>query len=1296
MWGLCHEDLYRTATQREGWVTHLDAYKRVGEERLVCGLGGNLFAARTQAEVGSTYNLPTRYADLRGRMNADVKIAPLFWDTGEMPARTRGYITSDIAGLHVVEVLSATYNTGTTYTDYVLSVPGKAILDSSGIATTLSSVISTTSNLEDYLTVTNMGFAGLNGSFKIRAVDDTSATTITISVENANIDTSDCDEIDAGGEASVYTDQITLISDSNFLAEDGLTADAITGSFDLSVLSSVGSTVVVNGAIDQLLLPQGLRITGDRTSSVIPMRDVNAVVDSENLVQGDMLSYSGIPRQLRIKSVNVEDNIAVTIVDGVVTLGSSNTDTLAAGRKILLVRAGAYSGVHTISSIDSNENLTLDTTITGSASGTLLGHTIEIDEDLKWADATDNSKAFTVEERWIPAEAPDDNYDKTPNTYVQHFTSGEYDNKPFLRSTIVNDTMFFINDDDTVMKFDGTNVYRAGLIRWQPGLFMTSNTTVSDPLEANNNFQAVASVSENTFGVTSGEEEKFNVGDRIEHSDDEARYTIIDLADGKVVVNDRITGAAAGNIGKLSTYRYYFRLNAVDANQNIVASAYTGTEDYRIELTDLAGVNIKLIGMPVLDNYDYDRLEVEIYRTKLDTQAPFYRIASIPMSFDQGDEYIEYTDTTPDSSLNETDLDITSGLDDTSVSVAWSEPLRAKYITSAGNRLILGNVRDYPELDIQLFDADNLITQAELTGLIWRLRRDNTSTATATDMTNVVNYEWVDESSLKQTVSSIAATTTNFTVTTGGSHGLSVGNWVYLYHDSTSTGEDLRFAGWYQVSEVVSATEVRFLQNSDGSVPAGSVNALVTATDFSDVPVLLVEDNNYETRNGNSTVVKQRAMKRLADAINCSMKVAINEGFTPWMTAQAGADRSLSQILIRQPIAASLTPEVVLPTTTDFSIFVSGIRRASGSEISMTEKLFPSRTIASYPNFAEIFANPTVEVDEQLLNVRDINSADGQELTGIIPFFGDSTTQASLTESIVIASKSNSMYTFNANNAVAPQKLETNGLGCTAPFSLASTRAGVNFANESGIYQITRSMTLRYVGENMERFWEEQVDKSKLDLVTGHNYSLGRQYKISVPLINATKNSDVYVYEHTREASTGSGSWSRYDNHPATGWANLSTNAYFGSTEGRVYSVRNTGEDTDFRDDDQAINFLATGRPMDMGNAGIRKLASSVVTHFRNLKNTVGTLLKFSTDFSRKFLDTTGFTLSKNYQKNNLSDLEDKTVIGLRSSLERRKFVQLQLQYQNQTIDDPVEIAAIDVRVAALKTRGIVEAQDTN
>jgi len=1296
VWGICHEDIYSTSSQKEGWVTHVDAYKRIGEERLVCGLGGNIFAARKQTEVGDTYALPSRYANLRNRMSTDTTVAPLFWDTGEVPARTRGYVTSDNAFSHGVEVLSATYNVNTTYTDYVLSVPSKAILDSAGSATTLASVISTVTDLEDYLTVTQMGFGGLNGSYKVKSIDDTSASTITISVENSNIDTSDCDEVDAGGTAGIYTDQVTLLTDSKFLSGDVLNADAITADYNITVMSSVGTIAVISGAVSNLLLPTGLRISGTRTSSVIPLRDVNATVNSDNVVQGDMLTYTPIKRQLRVKSVNPEDDITIGIVDGTVTLGSSDTDSFSVGREILLTSAGSYSGVQTIKSIVSSSVFTIDTTVTGTiASATLVGHTVEIDEELEWTDTTDNSAAVTVDTRWIPIEAPDDSFDLTPSTYVQHFPSGEYEDKPFLRSTIVNDTMYFINDDDTVMKFDGTNVYRAGLFRWQPGLFMTSNTSITDPLESNLNFAAITGVSQNIFEVASGDEGNFNVGDRVEHANDEARYTIIDLADGKVIVNDVVTGAAAGNIGKLSTYRYYFRLNAVDANQNIINSAYTGIEDYRIELTQLAGVNIKLVGMPQWDIYDYDRLEVEIYRSKLDTEAPFYRIASIPMSFNQSEGYIEYTDTTPDSSLNTTDLDVTSGLDDTSASISWSEPLRAKYITSADNRLVLGNVRDYPELDIQLFDDAGTVSESDLNGLIWKFRRSNENSSTASDMTNIVNYEWLDDTNATtiDPAADIAATTTTFTITSTG-HGTAAGDWVYLYHDDASTGEDLRFAGYYQVASVA-GDDMIFNQASDGTVPTGGINAILIATAPADVPVLTSEDNNYETRNGNTTIVKQRAMKRLADAINCTMRVCETTGFTPWMTAQAGADRALGQIIVRQPRSDSLTPEVVLPTTTAFSMFVSGLRRSSGAEASMTEKIYPSRVISSYANFPELFANPTVEVDTDILNVRDVNSADGQSITGIIPFFGDSTTQASLTESIVVTFKTNSVYTFNASNATTPQRLETQGLGCTAPFSIAATRSGINFANESGIYQITRSMTLRYVGELMERFWQESVNSNRLDLVMGHNYSLGRQYKLSVPVSSNTYNSDVYVYEHTREHVLGKGAWSRYDNHNVTGWANLSADAYFASTVGRVYSVRNTGEEQDYRDDDAAVSFSATYRPMNMGNSGIRKVASSVISHFRNLKNTTSTLLNFATDFSRSFASTTSFRLAKNNSINNLSDIEDKSVVGFRSSLERRKFLYLQLQYENNAIDDPVELASIDIRISGLSEHGIIEAQDT-
>ena len=137
---------------------------------------------------------------------------------------------------------------------------------------------------------------------------------------------------------------------------------------------------------------------------------------------------------------------------------------------------------------------------------------------------------------------------------------------------------------------------------------------------------------------------------------------------------------------------------------------------------------------------------------------------------------------------------------------------------------------------------------------------------------------------------------------------------------------------------------------------------------------------------------------------------------------------------------------------------------------------FPSRILISYPNYPEIFDNPAAAQDNQSVSAVDINTADGQEITAIVPFFGSSAFGAAMQSGVVVVFKSNSIYLVDlsekakGNNAV--QKIESAGLGCTAPGSVCPTKDGIIFANESGMYRLKRDLTVEYVGRRMERIWQ--------------------------------------------------------------------------------------------------------------------------------------------------------------------------------------------------------------------------------
>lgn len=1316
LWGLNHEEIYLSPkTLREGWVNHIDSYRRSGEQRLICGLGGNLFSARTYSEAASQYAYAQLYPNLNTRTSSNLILGPLFWETGETPARTRGYITSDDSGTNWGTVSAVAYDTGNGWTKYTISLPNKAILDSSGTPTTLSSVISVASGLEDFLTVEGMSYARHNGTFQIKQLlDDTDQ--IHIWVENDS-NSADYDDNGVAGLAGVFTDQLQWTTSAPYIAGDRLLADVLEDVVVTNVLSSSSVTTVSNGWFTLLQIPGGVLFNGQRTSRIIPLRTAypSASPSTTNIVRGDMLSYTEVDRLLQVISINPDQARSVNITEAsgiaTVTLLSGDTSFLSDGMSILLTQAGVYSGAHEILDVISTTEFTFETEETGSVSGaTLLGETIEVDEELQWQDTIGDTNLFTVERRWIPIEAPDDSYDLTPSTYISHFAANTYVSQAFLRSTMVVDNMYFTNGSDEVAKYDGTSLYRAGLPAWQPGVFLTQETTGATIVT---NLRAVAySASDAATGrltITFADTNVVPIGSSVRLSGSTQTYIVRAYADDGtdyyLFVDRALDGSvsASGTVAEIGTYRYYYRLNAVDVNFNIVASAVTGFQDHVAELIGNAAIQHKVVGLPALGNYDYDRLEVEIYRTKINTSAPFYKVTTLPMDFDNTQGYILFRDSFADSDLTELDI-VNTALKGAELGTAWSNPLRSNYVTSIGNRLVQGNVRDYPELDIQIV-APATVSNSDFAGDTLLFRRDNNDSGTTTDMVNRVKYQWVNGTT--GTASNFVIGSDEVTFDTSTNTAAVAGDWIYLtYNTVATTGRNLDYSGWYMV-KASTATTVTIRVVGAASATAYP-NRYVIATDPTDVPVLLGTDGNLGMVNGDSFDIFD-AMRRMALAINATMRqvdTVIIPTFTPWLSARSGNDTPpAGRLIVRQPITTDMTPELV-PTFSGYDLFVNSVKRSSTAQISASTRIYPSRILVSYENYPEIFDNPTAILDGDSDSAIDINSADGQEITGIIPFFGEAAFGAAQQSAILVVFKTNSIYLVDINSKIAGQnpvqRIETEGLGCTAPYSIAVTKGGIMFANESGIYCLRRNQSIQYIGKYMERNWTERVSLSSLGIAHGHHYGVGRVYKLSVPILGTEiastdyiENSEAYVYNHTGEDEGQIGAWSRYDNHPAIGWANLGSDAFFCSTKGRVFSIRNTGQESDFRDDSEAINLVLQTRPNNFGDTGKRKVIDKVLIDYRVGSESTETEVRYSLDLEEEYSDTSAFNIPKPTDNNGLDDIIPREVVTLGHNLDRRRGIYISIEISNSEMDQQVEVSGITYKVAGLNDRGILQATET-
>lgn len=1310
LWGLDHSEIYaNTASDRKGWVNHVDSFRVQGENRIIAGIGGNMYADRQFSEMGVTRKYGSSIADLGERILAYTKLAPVFWETGELPGRSRGFITGTGLSDNWATVTEVAYDSG--YTRYDLTIPALSVQG------TLSTIISTTTGLEDYLSVNNMSYSRHNGTFKIRAVS-VAGNVLSVYVDNSSVTTSDYDDDGVAGRAGIFTDRIVLADSSPFIPGDTFVSDA----FPSSILAQCVSTsdddptaLVINGVTDIVELSSGIEILGKRTSNVIPVR-VGNDPDSSNFVRGDMVGIAGYGREFRVLYVNTNDkmfNVGIQS-DGTtatVTLQTGDvTDRFQVGMAIMFRRAGVYTGTQIITEIIDQQTFQFASQETATVTtAELVGHTLHLDESIEWQDSSADDQVIQVTRRFQPIEAPDDTIADTPNTYIRYLDSSDATSQELVRSVMASDNMYFTNYEDEVQKFDGTSIYRAGLPNWQPGVFIQQDTSASAKIVTDLRTIAYTSLDTTAGRIeVAGEETLYvlPVGTSILLPGDTVPYTIEDTRTTSgpvkhyIYLDRKISSSvsASGTAREVVLYKYYYRITAVDANNNVIASAVSQSDDYAMYLGQDAAIYHRLVGFPAWDNYDYDSMYLTIYRANVvsgQTATPvFYKLPEKrKLTFGATDRYIEYTDTFSDSNLTETDeINVATGGE---LGIGWQEPLRARYITSAANTVILGNIRDYPQLDIQL-DGASTISDADLGGKRYVFKRDTTA-ADSLDPLQEMRYKFMQTSS-GDTVTRISETPgSSFKVSVPTS--TAVGAWVYIYWPSLGTsGQTMKYTGWWKVLAVSGSGPYQLDIQYSGSGDTLPSGMKMLIGDVNTVPVPIGTDGNMGQVSGNLNFPLQNAAKRMSLAINATMR----QLSSPWMMSRGGNDvNSPSRLIVRQPRVDATTLGVSMPDSMPHNTFINSVLVSGTGSTPADALLFPSRILAGYTNRPEMFDSPTEVLDSDSDSAIDINPSDGQEITGIVPFFGESAFGASQQSSVVVVFKENSIYLVDINVKRAGtgspvQRIETEGVGCTAPGSIAVTKGGIMFANQSGIYVLRRNLQVEYIGKFMERHWTNRVDRSLLSQVQGHHFNTGRQYKLSVPILDSdtTNNSEVFVYDHSNENDQGLGAWVRYNAHPATGWCNLGDDSFFASTSGRVFIRRSQGDESDYRDDNQQIDMVIELRPNDFGLSGIRKVLESITAHYRTEDESTGTVISFAVDTQDEYQESTPFRISRS-SSNGIGDTITKGVVSIRHSANRRRGIYFSIQVRNKVMDEGVELAGLEYRVAALGKSAARDAKTT-
>jgi len=417
---------------------------------------------------------------------------------------------------------------------------------------------------------------------------------------------------------------------------------------------------------------------------------------------------------------------------------------------------------------------------------------------------------------------------------------------------------------------------------------------------------------------------------------------------------------------------------------------------------------------------------------------------------------------------------------------------------------------------------------------------------------------------------------------------------------------------------------------------------------------------------------------------------------SPWLLSQGGQSYPTGALRVYQTDALNGEISFTHSSSTEdnnikYDVYINNLLKTKTSDVSEIRS-FNSRICASYRNNPEIF-NDCYSAEDRSRQVIDINPADGQEITAAVQFFGSSAFGAAQLSQSLVVFKTNSVYLVDIpSNSV--QKLQTQGQGCTAPSSVAVTKNGIFFANESGVYRLDTNMRIMWVGRAIDGIWKSGIDKTDMSLLAGHNYVQKRRYKLSYPVKGDSVNSRAFVYDNAREELKEVGSWTVYDNHPALGWCNQTADSLFAGTDGRVYKIRNRDEASDYRDDDKGIPLSFTFGATSFQLPDERKITDSVTVQFQNEYGTLSGIKVLTEQSLSGIFNLSGtVTIPEDTAIKSEGD-EKKESTTIRFSLPQRKGTHVRTKIEKEAIkDESFQISSLTYGVRTTGSDGVPQSR---
>lgn len=395
--------------------------------------------------------------------------------------------------------------------------------------------------------------------------------------------------------------------------------------------------------------------------------------------------------------------------------------------------------------------------------------------------------------------------------------------------------------------------------------------------------------------------------------------------------------------------------------------------------------------------------------------------------------------------------------------------------------------------------------------------------------------------------------------------------------------------------------------------------------------------------------------------------------------------------------AANAAAGTLIPLTTTGSGLVH-------PEVGAITKLFPSRVVRSYPNYPEIFDSPLSDSASPGSSVIDVNPDDGQQIQAIIPFYADSYTRASQQEARLVVLKERAVYMANTETGEV-QQIHSMGHGAEFPRSACSTRAGILFADRTGVYKINAQSEWEYTGQSLGRTWTEGLNTRgvQVDVPVAIHNERDRRAVLALPDSESGTCTRLVQYDYTREsapapgAGAEQGAWSVHDDYAVTAFAVHGGVTHHGDVTGLVYQQRIQGDTSDFRDDDRGYTSLVQLRPMDFGQPGSRKRVTGVTIQFRlDQPLEVSSLTVAAAIEGRlEYLPLDSVKIEYVPPTTGISDVQPTRIQSVTFDLPQSKAEYFQLQIEMSRMGEALEITQVAYHVEMLSENGVQQAADT-